>query len=76
MDLLFDHDNVQHFIRNLSTNRMIQFIKDMKSNDYLKNQYGLWSGKYDVPLSSIITKYGLCYNFNLQSATDLFHLDK
>lgn len=76
MDLIFDHDNVQQLNKSVSTTRLIQFIKDMKSNDYLKNRFGLWSGKYSVPLSSIITKYGLCYNFNLQSATELFHLDK
>ena len=76
MDLLLDHDYVEQFNIKLPTHRLIQFIKDMKYNDFLENQRGLWSGKYDVPLSSIITKYGLCYNFNLQSDTDLFHLDK
>lgn len=76
MDLLLDRDYVQQFNTKIPTNRIIQFLRDMDYEDFFHNQTGLWSGSYDVPLSSIITKHGLCFNFNLEKATDLFNLEK
>lgn len=63
LDLLYD----QNFLpSNFSTKSLVKTLEKY-SQDYsfINDNQILWNGAYGVPLSRILTKWGLCFNFNL-----------
>jgi hypothetical protein len=34
-----------------------------------------WRGQYDAPISRILTKWGICFNFNLLPASELLNME-
>lgn len=38
--------------------------------------FGAFGYEYAMPVNQILTKYGICFSFNIQPAKSMFHLDK
>ena len=52
-------------------------LKEVTQFDFFTtNVLGEWKHRYSLPMSPILTKLGLCFNFNLEPAGSLLHLDK
>lgn len=63
LDLLYD----QNFLpKNFSTHSLVKTLEKYFQNGWLDNNNRFyWHGVAGVPFSRILTKWGLCYNFNL-----------
>lgn len=38
--------------------------------------FGSFVFGYDMPISTILTKHGICFTFNMQPSNSMFNLDK
>lgn len=78
IDLIYDFDFLESFNLSVPTDTILEDMKDLVQNDWFYDRGLLpsWNLRYSVPMSLIPTKHGLCFNFNMVDASDLFNFDK
>ena len=70
--LATDHGN--------GSEQVFDHLKNITQTDWFTRylNYGLvsvWNNKYSVPFSLILTRWGLCYNFNLLGSSELLNMN-
>ena len=43
---------------------------------FMLGSLGEFKNRYSIPFSLVLTKHGICFNFNREPAESMFHLDK
>jgi Amiloride-sensitive sodium channel len=75
VELLYDVDILAS--NNISLQPDLSLLKGRTQTKWFqKNVEGVWQLRFEVPFSLVLTKYGYCFTFNMNSASSMFNLDK
>lgn len=79
IELLYDQDIFRTWNISYETNLTLRQLLDVHDSSQLKwfyeNAQTSWLSRYSVPFSEVITKWGLCMNFNMLPADELMNLN-
>lgn len=75
--LLYDQSFIGSEEISASTSKLLTTLRNRTQSKWFYNEVKAgWQQKYSVPFQEILTKWGYCFNFNLMSPNDLFHINK
>ena len=74
---MFDYIHDRHVNLSYNAEQFMLKLKEITQFQFFSScVFGEWRQRYSLPFSLILTKHGLCFNFNLIPAESLLHLDK
>ena len=77
LDLIHDQRILETLNVSLSTDAFVEYLKNQTPVNWFKTVFdATWTWRFDIPITEIITKRGICMSFNLPSASTLLHLNR
>lgn len=55
---------------------IVPTLKNFSKVEWLEEQQGQWTEKYQVPLAHILTSRGFAFSFNIMNSNDIFRTDQ
>lgn len=75
-DLLYDQQFSGKNIATAAVNRVVTTLEKYFLNDELETVHVEFNKVRGNPFTKLLTKWGLCLNFNLEPMESLLHVDK
>lgn len=77
LDLVHDKQLLKSLNISLSTDNFMENLRNLTLWNWFNDTFeATWLQKFDVPVSEVITKWGICMNFNLYKSESLLNLDE